>query len=386
MAQTWLMTWKDLIDHLVDWSGAQPGAEVKRDARKASLEAVRDLASRGEWSYYVARGRVQLRAPYQEGTAAYTHTGGSYERVLTLTGGAWPSWAMQGTALLGAVPYEVASRKSDTELVLSVNSNPGQDVASAAYLLYQDTYPLPQDFGAAGEVILLQQNVRLRFEHPSTWLERQRVHRGPGCPRSYTVRGSPDWVNTLAVSFYPPPDQAYDCDFVYRRLPRGLRLDEFKAGTLTTAEGEAAVAGSATAWPPRLAGSILRVSGSRAEEPTAAWGSNPALYERVIVSVDSATALTLDGTIPETLAGVKYVISDPVDVETGSMMTALLRGCQHFFAQARHMADRAQAQQEYRQALIEAHEADARSFQRQEAGGPGGWPRRLRDHPSGPDL
>lgn len=386
MASVRLTTWKDLIDHLVDWLGANPGAEAHRDARRASLNGLRDLATAHRWSYFYGRGRINTSAPYSAGTIAYTHTGGLAERLVTLTGGVWPFWAALGYINIGQISYEVATRLSDTKITLSSVSNPGADVAAgASYQLARDTYPLPVDVVSIGMLIRIGGVYPLCWEHPSVWLERQRVYRGPADPRTYCLRGSPDYIGALALSLYPTPDQAYQLDFIYQRQPRQLRIDEYKTGTVGTTAGSATVTGVGTAWSSRLVGTIFRVSRTQ-DYPTSPFGANPSVCERIVTAVSSTTAMTLDDTVPESLGSAKYILSDPVDIEEGAMMTALLRGIEFQMAHARRMKDRAQSEQDYTRAILLARETDSRNFRDERVGGSGAYPYRLADMPRGADV
>jgi hypothetical protein len=47
--------------------------------------------------------------------------------------------------------------------------------------------------------------------------------------------------------------------------------------------------------------------------------------QRTIVKVNSSTSITVDASIDTTYTGVMYTISDPIDLETTSMMTAFFR-------------------------------------------------------------
>lgn len=386
MASIALYTYADLVDHLIDYLGANPSAEAKRDCRRAAQHGMRELASAHNWCYYYQVGVVNLVAPQDDGTVEYDHEGGSYERVVTLTGDTWPDWSPFATLRLGDVAYEVASRKSDTEITLSVNSNPGADAASgSSYTLYRDTYPLPVDCAAVGQAQLSGYASGLTFEHPGPWLERQRVYRGQATPRTYTVTGDPNFLGALAMRFFPAPDDAYEVRFLYRRRPRPLLLERYEAGRVTAVEGTAAVTGAGTAWPSRLAGCAFSPSRTT-DAPTSPWGGNPPAYVRVVSSVNSATSITLDDGADEGVTNAKYVISDPLDVEDGAMLTALLRACEYQLACSRNKRDRAQADSEYQRALILAREADSRNFRDESAGLRTSWPNRLADFPSGPDA
>lgn len=387
MASLQMTTWKDIIDHVVDWLGANPSAEAYRDARRASLSAMRDLATAHSWTVYYTRGRLDTVAPQNTGTIQYQHSTGSSPRLVTLSDDTWPSWAAQGSLVINSITYQVATRLSDTTITLTSSSNPGTDVAAGAtYALYRDTYPLPIDCQSIDQMTLVNLVWLLAYEHPGTWIQRQQIYRGQATPRFYTLRGDPHYQGALAVSFFPAPDAVYHMDYIYKRLPRQLKFDAVLAGKVTLTNGSASVTGTGTAWDSRMVGSVFRASADTQNLPTNYAGAWPYRYERIVVDVVSATELTLDAVVDSTLTGVKYVISDPVDIEPGAMLTCLLRGSEFQTATSRTKKDREEARMAYERALLLAREADARNFGESAAGVRRPYPYRLAYMPGGPDV
>ena len=383
MASIQLTTWKDVLDHLLDWLGANPSAEALRDCRRASLAAQREVTTSNNWVYYYTRGRMVTVAPQNVGTAQYTNS----TRTVTLTGATWPSWALYGCVVLNNITYQVASVTDSTDLVLSVNSNPGADIpAGATYAIYRDTYPLPVDCRSIDCFKLVNLIWMLDYEHPSMWLQRQQIYRGQATPRLYTMRGDPHYQGTMAASFFPAPDNIYTLDYIYQRRPRQLIFDNVSAGTVSVTSLSTSVTGVGTNWDSRLVGSIFRTSQDGINLPTNYAGTNPARYERVVAAVNSTTSLTLDASVDTSYSGVKYLISDPLDIEDGAMLTAVLRCAEWQLAQSRSKKDRELAMQEWNRALILAREADSRNFAESAAGTRRNYPFRLAYFPSGPDV
>lgn len=382
-----LTTYRDLIDHAIDFLEADVSGEVERDARRAVLNAYRDLPTRHDWTLYWAYGRINTVEPYEEGTVTYDHTGGLYERMLTLDGGTWPEWASLGFVVIGTVRYEVADRKSTTVLTLSVNGNPGEDLdAGTEYSLRRDTFPMPSDFVAGDEFVNVNNQSQLVYSHPRHWLERKRVVLGPGFPSSYTFLGDPNYFGSISVALDPAPDSAYALDFLYKRRPRPLKVDSYSAGTVTVGADAATVTGSGTAFADKHAGCVFRIASGSTQTPTGPAGAAPYEHERVVVSVGSATQLTLDATVPDGFSGVKYQLSDPVDVEDGAMLNALLAGVEYYLARARNMKDRGEIEQHWMRQLTRAREADVRTTARRAAGDWNGYGRRLAHFPTGDDV
>ena len=128
---------------------------------------------------------------------------------------------------------------------------------------------------------------------------------------------------------------------------------------------------SGASFTANMAGAIIRFStGSTA--PTAPEGSiepdpegtdNPYFAQRVIASVDSATTLTLDAAVSSstTLTGVKYQISDPIDIEPFAMLSLFERMVEREFARGIRAEDLSRRETYVRDALIRAAGADHRN-------------------------
>ena len=375
-------TYQDLIRHVLDYTGAEVSKAGERLARRAVQAAYRDVAAARAWSYYQVRGRIATVAQQTTGTVAYDHTGGAHERLLTLTSATWPDWAGYGTVVIANVAYDVEERKSSTTLTLAEATNPGADVASGtSYTLYRDNYALPADFAEIGEVVLTDNDWPVSYVTPQEWLQLQRVRQGPGTPRHFTIQGEASYQGALAIRFFPPPDTARQVDFLYKKRPRDLALEEYSTGTVTVSNGSAAVTGSGTAWDSSMEGAVIRFSSGSTSVPTGRGGDHPYRLERRVLDVTGATALTLDSAVTEAFSGVKYSISDPADIEEGAMLNYLLRECEHQARVVRRMEPTRTELASHRQAQVLAFEADSRSFAKRAAGGRHLYRPRLRDMP-----
>lgn len=380
-----LLTYKDLVDHAIEYLGSSTDATSERTARNAVQSAYANLSNERRWTYFYQTGRVTTVAPYTTGTIAYDHTGGAYERVVTLASGTWPSWSANGALVIGTTVYQVAERKSDTEITLSVSSNPGEDVAAATtYTIYRDTYPLPCDFGSIAEVMNMGNSLCLQYVHPAEWLAPQRIYQGSAQPSRYTITGDPNLFGVLALRLYPFPDAAYALDFLYTRRPRALKVIGETTGTVTTASGSTTVSGSGTAFTSSMVGSIIRFANSTTILPTGRSGDSPFEIERTVIAVASTTAMTIDSDPAQNLTGVKFVISDPVDVEPGAMANFLKREVERQVRIIKRMKAMMDEERQHAEARILAFEGDSRNFDSRGPGGRGyGW--RMADMPSGAD-
>ncbi len=373
-----MATYHDAVEHLIAYAGGAADATTLSVCQRAVASGYREFNASFRWSYLWQKGRLTTSAPYSTGTITYTNS----SRVVTLAGGTWPTWAAYGSLVIANVAYEVASRTSNSEIILSVNSNPGANVAAgAAYSIYRDTYPMPCDFQQTHDLIEASSSHVVRYVAPAEWMACQRPSSSTGKPTMFTVTADPNYLGTMAARFSPRPDAAYAFDFMYHRRPRQLVTLDYKDGTVTCA-ASTTVTGTSTAFRDAHVGSIIRFANvGETSPPTGLVGTQPYLHERVITARASVTSLTIDESLPETLTGVKYRLSDPLDLEDGTMLTAFLRCCEKQLRLIKRMrSENIRGEDDaYMLSMMQAREADSRSLALRVAGGVVAYRRRLQD-------
>lgn len=361
--QTDLFTRVDVVEHLLDvLNTGSSDARTLRLCKRAVESAYRELPTLRKWSYYYGVGRLLLDEAYTTGTIEYDHTGGASERMVTLTTGTWPTWAKFGFIRIDSVDYEIATRESSSIITLSVNSNPGSDVASGeTYELFRDTYPLPVDFSSMGFIRDPVNTFSPEFLNPADWIALKLSQEGEGQPRNYTIVADQNYVGTMAIKFYPPPDDAYNFEYQYIRRPRPFSTYQEDTGTIATSG--TTVTGTSTAFSVNMIGCVLRRSTSATLAPTGPTGTNPYDEQRIITGYSSATSITIDQAFTAEASGVKFEVSDLIDIEAGAMYTAFLKRAEWELAQLLNRDDTARFAQQMQQAQIQAFEADNRTYQ-----------------------
>jgi hypothetical protein len=377
-----LNTAHDLQDRLLDWcGGASEGRNVKT-CKRAMLDALRDLANERNWTYYYRRDRITTTAEYDTGTVTFDWTGGLYERMLTLASGTWPSDAADGIVKIDEVEYLVDERKSSTVLTLQSNSNPGEDVAAGtSYTWYRDNYTLPADFRRADQILDLTWTFDLSRVDIGTILRGRQERTEPTQPDLYAIAADPKRPNRLAVFFDPPPDDAYNLDYILQRTPYPISTIDYSTGTVTISASSTSVAGTGTAWTSAMEGSVIRVT-SGTDVPSGVDGLNPFTEERIIESVTSATALVVSTAFDNAYTTKKYRISDRIDVEDGAMYSAFVACCKKNVAWELHRDDAPGLTAYYRQMLTLAKEGDSRGYESKRVL----YPRQVKDYPIGDDV
>lgn len=365
---TEVWTYQDAVEHLLDVFDSDRAGRPLRMARRACHEALRELTAAHRWKYYDCRHVFKTDAPYSTGTIAYDHTGGAQERLVTLTGGVWPTSTAHYLLAIANVPYPVDQRVDDTHVTLGADANPGADVAaSTTYQLYRNSYPLPIGYVGGGELWDLADERQLEIVSTDEELQESIFDKTLTVPRAASIRSDQEYLNSLSLVFTTPPSDARTFTLAYRRSPRRLITEKYSTGTVSVAAGSTTCAVTTGAFTAAHAGCIIRF-GTAAKEPTNLFGGltdteNPFSDERTIVSVaaDGASCV-LDTALAAAVTNVKCTVSDPLDIEHTAMLTAFQRLAEHAYTvlTKRDQKDRMERYQLARQAVLQAKDLDRR--------------------------
>jgi voltage-gated potassium channel Kch len=194
------------------------GSQADSVLQQAVNNAIWWIATAKFWNYYKTYGDFTFREPYSTGTLAIAN--GS--TTCTLTTGTWPSWAASGKLKIGNKVYRIASRTSNSIVVLATAWAEDAETV-ATYVLFQDEYALASDllkfgrlypgpgWGWGGEASSLEQV-----------LEAQNTQiLGEAYPRMAAVHGS---GNSAKLIVWPYPSGSEDvlCGYWYYRRPAAL--------------------------------------------------------------------------------------------------------------------------------------------------------------------
>lgn len=374
-----LVTAKDAWDRLRGYLNDDVGDAATRDIKRAINDALRTLATDHDWSYYhVPDLTITFDASQTTGTVEYVAS----TRLVTLTGATWPTWVAQyGVIVFGdpQVHARIAKRISGTVVELEAVSAPGDDIAAlSTYTVYRDKYPLPDDFHKANQLVRANGRLRGTWVAPSQWSDYGSPYRpGGGTPWWYTFLGQPEQYGRHILQVAPFPAAAESVFMVYKRLPRRINTWEYKTGTVTATAGEnPTVTGTSTAWTSPMGGAIMRfVANTTGAAPSEI--DNPPTDEARIGTYTSATSVALDGTLNNSYSGTVYSISDPIDVEYGTMLNCFWYCCLKHLANSRELRGKLDAAALYDLELRKAQAAELITMERKQMGAhnqkPQGW-------------
>lgn len=361
-----LLVYQDLIDRLVAYTGGGSLDPDHPDILWAIQEAYADVTHATDWCYLNSKGRIVLNGAYSTGTVAFDLTGGAYERVLTLSGGTWPTWAAYGTVKIDGKLYSVDERKSTTQLTLTADQCPVDDVAAlTTYVLFQSSYPLPSTFRRLSELFMDGETHRIREISPNEWLAYETMQATAGRPEFFSIVGSPDTLESLSLQLAPYPDQAYTLVFMFDRTARPLFYrgyeSEARSGSVSGSAASTTVTGSSSTFHAAMVGSIIRFSRDTTNFPKGKAALHTFREQQQIRAVASTTSLTVGASLAYTHAsGTKYTISDPIDLPQ-SMYQMLLRGCESYLDASRNSKLARESERRYRLAQVQARERDVRT-------------------------
>jgi hypothetical protein len=360
-------TYRDSVEHIIDVFQINDAEDrVLRNARRAVDTIYRSMPFMHRWSYYNRQYLFQSEASYSTGTITYDHTGGTYEREVTLDSGTWPDNAQYGVMVVSNVPYMIDRRISDTVITLKSDSNPGSDLdAGTSYTYFREAYLLPETFRKLGTLWDMDND----NEIPMVDADRQTglstvYYDTPDTPWYGVIRGSNNVPGRMQLCFVPGPSSERTYRVSYESAPREMKVENYATGTVTTSGTSVTLSGGT--FPTAVsAGTVIRFSDS-ATAATSKYGnpsdvSNPYYAQRFVVTRDGDTTLTIDSALPTDQTSVAYSVSDPVDIENGAMLTAFLRGIEAEYARMAVLDNQSKMEVSYRRSLIQAMESDYRT-------------------------
>jgi len=386
-----LFTYQDALEHLESHTLGGVMDSERRDFRSAVLSAYSDLASRYDWLYFHTEHDIRLEAAYSTGTISYDHTGGTHERMVTLYApdgyesddvtaktATWPTNAIEGRLKINDVRYPIeATQSADSDgnqiITLPADINPGADVESATtystvtarsgdirgtttYTWLRSSYTLPADFKDMDpphteSSYFNQTPVSL----DSIMAFERHVRASSNPPRFYALGPDPNLYGQMAMYVQYEPSTSEGLRFFYRRYPRRLKYSDQSTGTVSNSGTTLTGSG----FTSDMVGSAIRL-GTTSTKPSGVRGLNPWKEQRIISAVTNSTTATLDAAPSDTYTGVKYVISDPLDLRP-TMIEPFLRGCEWKLSLSRRNAESPpqELHQWYTEAIRIAGEAEA---------------------------
>jgi hypothetical protein len=384
-----VFSFADSVCDLEEFAREANISAADRSIRGTIRRAYREVVAIHNWTCLQTTGRILLQAAISDGSITYDHTGGTYERQLTLMGETWPTdaedWSVQLETDDGFLLCDIESRKSDTVVTLESVMNPRRDLAAGtSYAAYPRFYRLPNDFATLGQPIDESFSILGQYITPQHMLELSGQGLSADNIRYYTIASVSDLYGSMGIILDSYFTAVKTISFSYRRKPRELRYagkDTAESpGTITIGTGSASISGTTTAFNANHVGSLLRIGTSTSKLPTGLDGLFPYVEQRVITAYTSPTAVTLDAKVAAAASGVKYAITDPIDLDP-IVYDAMLALAKKYLAAEKNAPNWRQIAQAAEETIFRAKCADGRVTERRFLGQQPSHSQRLADTP-----
>lgn len=316
-----LFTYADIVQRLRDKRGLEGSARQMHALKVAVQDALTELAGRSTWRHYNRRVAVTTKAVVQKTASFDTATD-----ILSIATGTWPTDAQYGEVVFDNQRYKVASRISDTELLLSSLTAPQASFTNKAVTWMQASYALPVMFRQIRSVIDEDAYRPLEYMSPADAVRHRKLARTTGQTLRYTLRSSENYMGLKEIEFSPVPAQATRFEIALIVRPRPFKTYELTGtdGAYTT--GTQTFTSATAAFSATHVGCILRISA------TATLPKGPTVFDEsrvdfavqaFITEVVSATEVKVSLPFTATASGKGYTVSDPADIDPTSMLAAL---------------------------------------------------------------
>lgn len=332
-----VFTYHDMVQRLTLRNGTTGSSDLELSRLKVAVDgAYRFLPTIHNWRFYNRRMVIQTEAPVTIDLISYDHTGGSYERQVTITGSStWPANAVYGEVVIGGITYQVERRVSNTVITLRAEANPGADTTSSSVVWVRSTYPFPTTVRQVQQVWRSSQVYRLKYSSPVEYPRQRKMFAQHGTPIYYTVMPSQDRLGSMDFVFIPPPGVVESYEIQVDAIPSPLRNYEVSGidGDITSGT-YLFEAPTGTGFKSSLVGSLFRISPS-SSLPVGLHltidGRDEFVWQSVVRRVVDEHTLELVEAAPETMTGRGWSISDVIDINPSTMLDYFESLCFEWF-------------------------------------------------------
>lgn len=321
-----VITFRDLVQRLRLRRNLNSSESEEARLRIAIDDAYRELPNKHRWKFYLRQVYLTTDAAVELGSGVYDHTGGAYERQLTIASGVWPANAIDGQVYFDNVSYDIERRVSDTVVVLSSEVNPGRDMTFTTTQWNRNRYRLATNVREIREVWQEGSLFRLLYA-PSLSMNRiQQAYRTAGNPIQYAMQPSRDETGMMDFVLIPAPTEQRTYKVMVTAAPLPFRTYEVAGADGVLVSGSNQFTSASASFDDRMIGTLIRIS------PTASLPKGlhyldsqrkEYVFQSIVRRVVNATTLELTQAPTFSASARGYSISDIADLDQRSMLTYL---------------------------------------------------------------
>ena len=345
-----VFTLSDLVHRMTLRVSGEPTKRAQAMYVRAIQDAIRSLPSKADWTYYMRQARFTA-SPTQGMTIAYDHTGGTEERLVTITSGdAWPADATYGEIRVGENTYRVGRRLNDVQVTLEDDFSLRSDFVGDV-TWERRAYQFSRELTKVHYVKNLTVDRIVPYLPVSDFMESVDTMWGQGSPDVFTwmnhgnTFGSPEFVLLPA----PLRNDIYEVSATVSPLIPKINI--VGGPDLVCASGSSTVTSDTNTFTSKLVGCVMRISGD-GTPPIDFDGENYDFQAFVTEVVDDST-LKLSESVP--FSGERgYAMSSPIEVDAAVMLEHLEDEAYHQYTKNHDHKSIQQAKMNARESLIMA--------------------------------
>jgi len=319
-----VITFWDLVQRLRLRRSLNPTPNELARLRTAIDDAYRDLPTMHNWKFYHRDFYLRTEASVTVGSATYDHTGGAYERQLTLASGSWPTSAEYGYVYFEGSSYEVERRVSSTVVVLSEETNPGRDLSMSGAVWFRSRYTLPSNVYKVVEIFQGNSLNRLVYASPAEASRLKQVYQSVGNPMRYSLLPSRDQFGVMDLCLIPAPSVETTYKIACKISPTPFRTLEVAASDGVVVNASTALNSSSATFSNRIVGCLVRLSPT-SKLPKGLHQDDEQrddyVFQSIVRRVVSATEIEMTQPCDFSGSSLGYSISDIADIEPRGMLS-----------------------------------------------------------------
>lgn len=340
------LTYSDIVARLRDRIGyASDDAPEERKTKRAVRDALRDLPTKNNWTYYNREWQFFTSASVSL-NITYTHS----TKTAVVNSGTIPSDVVHGQFFYRGIRCLIDSVDGST-LTLHGTQNPGEDLTATNILWTRQTYPAPSITKING-IWRVHETRPLQYVTPQELAYRDSIWEG-GTPVIYSVvNASVLGNNDIMIS--PPPSvrEAYRVSAIVAPSAPTVFRDESEAtgssGAFTFTAPEAT-----SGWVGCVVRAAPASSNKREDIINEDWS-----WQAIITAV-AGTTVTVNIALPSTFTAETVIVSSLIDIDREAMQTYFEALAYAYYARNMANKDREAAEALAIRAFRDARAADS---------------------------
>ncbi len=316
------LTYHDIAMRLHDRFGLNQSPRELSQVRVAVADAYRDLPSIYPWKWYNRRFLLST-SPKATFTVTYDVTGGSSERLVTITSGTAPLDLEYGEIIYGDKFYPIERRISSTQFTLAESAYPPNDFTATQVTWVRSNYTLPSQIRQIHEAWSASQNRKLTYIPFQEMSRYYLISPNTGVAFYFNINSSSQILGHSALKLYPAPDasEQFEINCAVHTTPL-INFDV--TGTDGVATAVSTFTSASGPFNSSMVGSVLRLTyGGKIPKGRMVYDEKRSVYEEqyLIKRFVSSTEIQVDGVI-KTGTDVAFQVSDYVDIGPDSLLSA----------------------------------------------------------------